>query len=490
VDALEGLDAMFLALETPTVHLQIGAVLVLDAPEGRRSLFSPTTRFDQIRRMVESRLHLAPPLRRRVVSAPLALHRPVWVDDPEFDVDAHVRRVRLPRPAGPAELCELVGDLMSRSLPPDRPLWEMVVVEGMPGERTALVFRVHHALLDGVSGAELLAAFLDLSPRARPIAPLPVASPTPPPLPGPVDLLRQALGGLVRQPATTLSAAHRMIEAGLGLAARNRRLGESGESPPPSPFAAPRLPFNGTVGALRRYATADLSLAEVKTVAEAFGTTVNDVVLACVAGGLRRYLLQHQEPVPDALVAMVPISVRARGGGAAAEGEAGSLGNRISAMFVGLPTGLFHPVDRLLAVSQAARGAKEQASLLGGEIVMQVAGAVPYALSTRVVRWLAAWRVYDRARPPANVTVSNVTGPSQTLWCAGSRVHALYPAGPVADGMGLNVTVPSYGGTVHLGLLACRRLVPDLDEMATAMADEEKRLLMAASKATGVVEAG
>ncbi len=488
MDALEGLDAMFLALETPTVHLQIAAVLVLDAPEGRRSLFSPTTRFDQLRRMVESRLHLAPPLRRRVLSAPLALHRPVWVDDPEFDIGAHVRRVRLPRPAGRAELCDLVGDLMSRSLPPDRPLWEMVVVEGLPGDRTALVFRVHHALLDGVSGAELLAAFLDLSPRARPVAPQPAAPSAPPPLPGPVDLLRQALGGLVRQPATTLSAAHRMIEAGLGLAARNRRLGESGESPPPSPFAAPRMPFNGTVGALRRYATAELSLAEVKTIAETFGTTVNDVVLACVAGGLRRYLLQRREPVPDALVAMVPMSVRARGGDS--EAEAGPLGNRISAMFVGLPTGLFQPVDRLLAVSHAARGAKEQAAQLGGEIVMQVAGAVPYALSTRVVRWLAAWRVYDRARPPANVTVSNVTGPSQTLWCAGSRVHALYPAGPVADGMGLNVTVLSYGGTVHLGLLACRRLVPDLDEMATAMADEEKRLLTAASKASGAVQAG
>ncbi len=488
MDALEGLDAMFLALETPTVHLQIAAVLVLDAPEGRRSLFSPTTRFDQLRRMIESRLHLAPPLRRRVVSAPLALHRPVWVEDPHFDVDAHVRRVRLPRPAGRAELCGLVGDLMSRSLPPDRPLWEMVVVEGLPGDRTALVFRVHHALLDGVSGAELLAAFLDLSPRARPVAPLPVASSTPPPLPGPVDLLRQAVGGLVRQPASTLAAAHRVVEAGLGLAARNRRLGESGESPPPSPFAAPRTPFNGTVGALRLYATADLSLAEVKTVAEAFGTTVNDVVLACVAGGLRRYLLQRREPVPDALVAMVPISVRARGGGAAA--EVGPLGNRISAMFVGLPTGLFHPVERLLAVSHAARGAKEQAAVLGGEIVMQVADAVPYALSTRVVRWLSAWRVYDRARPPANVTVSNVSGPPQTLWCAGSRVHALYPAGPVADGMGLNVTVLSYGGTVHLGLLACRRLVPDLDEMATAMADEEKRLLTAAKKAIGDARVG
>ena len=307
-------------------------------------------------------------------------------------------------------------------------------------------------------------------------------------MPGPVDLLRQAVGGLVRQPASTLAAAHRVVEAGLGLAARNRRLGESGESPPPSPFAAPRTPFNGTVGALRLYATADLSLAEVKTVAEAFGTTVNDVVLACVAGGLRRYLLQRREPVPDALVAMVPISVRARGGGAAA--EVGPLGNRISAMFVGLPTGLFHPVERLLAVSHAARGAKEQAAVLGGEIVMQVADAVPYALSTRVVRWLSAWRVYDRARPPANVTVSNVSGPPQTLWCAGSRVHALYPAGPVADGMGLNVTVLSYGGTVHLGLLACRRLVPDLDEMATAMADEEKRLLTAAKKAIGDARVG
>lgn len=468
METLEGLDAAFLALETPTVHLHIGAVLVLGPPEGRRSLFSPGTRFVQIRRLVGSRLHLAPVLRQRAMRAPLAMHRPVWVDDPHFTLDDHVRRLRLPEPGGTAELHEVVGDLLSQPLPPDRPLWQLAVVEGLGGERTALIFKVHHALLDGVSGAELLAAFLDLSPRASQREPHVLWSP--PPLPSPVELLRRAAGDVASQPAVLLGAAHRLVEAGVGLTVRNQRLGRE-EDRPPSPFSAPRTVLNGTVGARRCYASAELALSEVRAVGQACGATVNDVVLACVTAALRRYLRERAQVVPDSMVALVPISVR--------QSEPGRLGNRVSGMFVALPTGLEEPTSRLDAVARAARQAKDQAKALGADLVMEVAEAVPYALTERVARWLGAWRLAEQGRPLANLTISNIVGPSDALWCAGSRVQALYPAGPIAEGVGLNVTVLTYQHRIHVGVVACGRLVPDVERLAAAMLEEEAALVEA-----------
>src|SRR5580658_2803762 len=180
---LVGLDAAFLSLETPTTPLHVGAVLVLDPPEGARSLFSPSTRYAQIRRVIGQRLHLVGPLRQRALRVPLGLHHPVWVDDPEFSLDDHLSRASLPSPGGRAELDAFVASAMSRQLDPDRPLWEMYVVEGLADDRTALIAKVHHAILDGVSGASILAAFLDLTPRSRAID-MPTAQWDPDPLPG------------------------------------------------------------------------------------------------------------------------------------------------------------------------------------------------------------------------------------------------------------------------------------------------------------------
>jgi diacylglycerol O-acyltransferase len=190
MQSLIGMDAAFLALETPTTPMHVGVALVLDPPEGTRSLFSPSTRYAQIRRVIQQRLHLIPPLRQRALRVPFGLHHPVWVDDPEFDLDDHVSRANLPSPGGQSEFDAFVAGVMSRQLDPDRPLWEMHVVEGLEGERTALVAKVHHAILDGVSGASVLAAFLDLTPRTR-IAELPPEW-NPAPLPSNTQMLRHA----------------------------------------------------------------------------------------------------------------------------------------------------------------------------------------------------------------------------------------------------------------------------------------------------------
>src|SRR5580692_12060813 len=192
---LVGMDAAFLALETPTTPMHVGVVLVLDPPEGTRSLFSPSTRYAQIRRVIEQRLHQIPQFRQRALRVPFGLHHPVWVDDPDFELDDHVTRASLPSPGGQAELDAFVAAVMSRPLDPDRPLWEMYVVEGLDGDRTALIAKVHHAILDGVSGASVLAVFLDLNPRSR-LAATPIESWNPDPLPASAQMLRYAASSL------------------------------------------------------------------------------------------------------------------------------------------------------------------------------------------------------------------------------------------------------------------------------------------------------
>ncbi len=376
---LVGMDAAFLSLETPTTPMHVGVVLVLDPPEGARSLFSPSTRYAQIRRVIQQRLHLIPPLRQRALRVPFGLHHPVWADDPEFDLDDHLSRASLPSPGGSAELDAFVAGVMSRQLDPDRPLWEMHVVEGLEGERTALVAKVHHAILDGVSGASVLAAFLDLTPRTR-IVELPPEW-VPAPLPSNSQMLRHAASSLVRQPGSTLTALQAGVEAVADLGMHNRELAGRGEQSPPGFFAAPRTSFNGAVSNRKRFAGLSVPLEDVKLVSREFEATVNDVILACVSGGLLRLLEARRESVEGSLVAMVPVSTRA-------ESESEELGNQISGMLVSLASDIQDPVARLDAISESTRVAKEQEKLHGGRLLGDLAQIAVPALTSRVAR---AW---------------------------------------------------------------------------------------------------
>ena len=493
MEPLQGLDAAFLALETATSHLQVGAVLVLDPPEGRRSLFSPSTRYAQVRRVFEQRIHLVRPLRQRAVTVPLGLHHPVWLDDPEFDLDDHVHRASLPDPGGAAELADLVADFMGRALDPNRPLWDMVVVEGLAGDRTAVVVKLHHAILDGVSGASLLGAFLDLGPggRAVPFAAEPWA---PPPIPSSATLLRYAAGGLAHKPEVAREAMDQLLGTVVGVAGQNRELADQGQSPPPSLFGAPRTSLNGNLSSRRRFGTVSVPLDDVKLVRRTFGTTVNDVLLAAVGGAVHRLLAARGEHPDRSLVGLVPVSTRAgpagrtgagRDGGAADNAAEVALGNSVSAMLVSLATDRTDPVDRLLAVSAGAKVAKAQDGLVGGRLFEDLAQMAPPAVSSRVMRWAAGLRLFDRLPPAFNVVVSTVPGPDFGLWCAGSKVATLYPVGPICEGVGLNVTAMTYQGTVYFGLLGCRRLVPDVADLADLLDDSLGELVAAALQLRG-----
>ena len=476
MQSLVGMDAAFLSLETPTTPMHVGVALVLDPPEGTRSLFSPSTRYAQIRRVIAQRLHLIPQLRQRAIRVPFGLHHPVWVDDPDFDLDDHLSRASLPSPGGAAELDAFVAGVMSRQLDPDRPLWEMHVVEGLEEDRTALIAKVHHAILDGVSGASVLATFLDLNPRSR-VTSLPTEW-DPAPLPSNAQMLRHAASSLVRQPGETLSTLQAGVEAVADLGMHNRELVDRGEQPPPGFFAAPRTSFNGAVSNRKRFASLSVPLEDVKLVGRVYEATVNDVILAVVSGGLRRLLEARGETAELSMVAMVPVSTRP-------EGKGEELGNQVSGMLVSLASDIDDPVHRLDAISESARVAKEQEKLHRGRFLGDLAQIALPALATRLARAMAGTRLFDKVRPPFNVTVSSVRGPDFSLFCAGSRVADMYPVGPIAEGIGVNVTVFSYLDRVQFGLLACRRLLPELGEVASYLDEALGELVGCALDARG-----
>ena len=480
---LTGLDGAFLSLESPTTHLHILGALIFD-PSG----VAGGVEFGDIREMVAERVHLVPPFRMRMLEVPFGLQHPSMVDDPEFDIDYHVRRTSLPRPGRRRELAALVADLASRPLDRRKPLWEFHVVEGLEHGHLAMVSKVHHAIIDGVSGAEVMAAFFDLSPEPVPRAlfgrdtagrqpgqsggatapsgaafgsPVRSADPTwsPPPLPGELDRWRQVIGALPSQVDAVARTVTRTVTTARTLSGRNRELNGT---LPPSPFEAPRTSINRAISPHRRVAFAELPLADMRRVGEVLGGTTNDIVLACTAGAMRRFFTERDEELETSLVAMVPVSVRS-------EDEQGALGNRVSGMLTSLATGVEDPVARLRHISDGMRAAKEQSRSIGGEVFAAWAQATFPAVATRLSRLVTNFRVFDHVSPMFNLIVSNVPGPDFPLYMAGARMVAMYPLGPVMEGVGLNVTVFSYLDTIYVGIQACWDLVPDIATVADGM---------------------
>lgn len=456
---------------------------------------------------MEQRLPLVPRLRKRAVPVPLGLQRGVWVDDHEIDIDDHVRRAAVVAPGGPAQLDALVGEVMSRPLDLGRPLWEMVVAEGLAGGRTAVIARLHHAILDGVSGATAMAALLDLSPGWSPngvgvhrTAGVPTTAghggagdTVPDAVPSPLSMLRYAAASLGRQPEATAHALNRGIDTMLDLVNQNRELAVRGTSPPPALYRAPRTSLNGNLTPERRYSSLSVPLEDLELVREVLGPaageddrsgtdptpTINDVILCAVGGALGRFLGLRGESPSRSLVALVPVSTRGHAS-VPGTGQPADMGNYVSGMLVELATTVADPVERLGRVAASSQVAKEQEERAGGDLLEDVTRLVPPVMVTAAMRGIAALGLFDRLPPPFNVVVSTVVVPEVPLWWAGCPVAAVFPAAPVAAGVGLNVTSMTYRGAVHFGLLACPRLVPQLDQLALLLDDAVAELVAAA----------
>jgi diacylglycerol O-acyltransferase len=468
---LAGLDATFLYMETPTTHMHVIGVLLLDTSTmaGRP--------FDEIKRMMDERIHLMPAFRRRLVSVPFDLSHPVWIDDAEFDIENHLHRVAIPPPGDLRTLAEAVGDIASRQLDRSKPLWEMWVLEGLEHGNVAVVTKMHHATIDGASGADLMVHLLDLTPEI---------APTPPPeepfvgesRPSDLQLLR---GALLSQAASPVRAVRQVAKSAgnlVGTVATLVRRPSDGATV--RPFTAPRTRFSGALTPHRSVAFGKASLEDLKEIKNAFGAKVNDVVLAIATHALRAYLLDHGELPDKPLVASCPISVRS-------EGEDRDSANQVSAMLVPLPIQLEDPVERLETIVESTKRSKEMAKAIGAETLMDWAEFLAPRLFTTAMRLYSGMKLANLHAPVQNLIVSNVPGPPVPLYVAGARVLAIYPMGPLLPGAGINITVLSNMGNVDFGVIAVRETVPDLWQISRGLAEGIDVLLKAAGarRATG-----
>ena len=451
-DRLSALDASFLALERGPVHMHVASCLLFrGAPPRHADLVTA----------VESRLHLVPRYRQRLASVPLDQGRPVWVDDPHFTASYHVRHAALPPPGGDEELRRLAGRVFSQRLDRTKPLWEIWLVEGLEddagGERFALLAKTHHALVDGVSGVDVTAVLFDAERDPAPPAP-PEAAWAPRPLPSgaqlvadavleratdPGELARSALSAL-RAPARVLGAAGRTL-GGLS------PLGRGSAAAPPSPYNTP-------IGPHRRFAWVDGELDTYRQVKARLGGSVNDVVLAVVAGALGRHMRRRGIPTRDVVLrALVPVSVRA-------DAERGALGNRVAAMYAPLPVGVTDPVARLEVIREATGGLKTSGQAVGAEAISRLGGFAPPTIMSQAARLQAGQRLF-------NLVVTNVPGPQAPLYLMGHELQAVYPLLPLAEGQALGIALLSYHGRLDFGLNADWDAVPDLSELAEDVAE-------------------
>jgi WS/DGAT/MGAT family acyltransferase len=465
VRQLSGLDAGFLTLETKTTPMLIGSVSILDpeTPEGRLTV-------DAFRGVLRKRLRSAVALRRRLASVPLDLSRPYWVEiEPhEIDLEVHVERTQLPEPGGWHELSELMAFELSRPLDRRLPLWQILFVEGLktipgaPKDAIALVGRVHHAAIDGVSGAEILGALFDVEDSDQPAgAPTDESDPTAGPAsdrprqPRTLDLLARAGRDLASLPRAVPANIGRSL---LGLAGSTWSRIREGDAPPRL-FSAPRTPLNRPIVAERAWAPAIFELDRLKAIKNAENATINDVVLSICAGALRGWMKDRDDLPEDPLVAMVPVSVRA-------EAERVRAGNLVSAMLVSLATDQTDPLARLRNIRDAARSSKIALQAVGARTLVRSAELFPFALSGLGVRLYSRLHLAERHRPLFNLVITNVPGPPRSLTVGGARMLMHIGAAPLFDGLGLILPVFSYAGAISIGVTADRKIMPDAVEFA------------------------
>jgi len=465
MERMTGLDAGFLYMETPTLHMHTLKIAVIDpanVPGGYT--------FDLLKEVLATRLKDLPPFRRRVVEVPFGLTHPVWIEDPDFDLDYHVRRVAVPAPGGPKEFGELISDIASHQLDRRRPLWELWVVEGLEHGHIGVVAKIHHAAADGVAAAAMLANVLGVG-NADADA---VDTWRPDPIPSDWELFVGAVKSIAIALAHLPTLLGRTFQGFFRLVQRRRA---GGDLPPP-PFSAPAVSFNRALTPHRRFVFSSVSLDDVKEIKDALGATVNDVILALSAAALRRYFQDRDELPTRPLMAGVPVSVGEMGARAS--------GNMVSNLFTSIPTDVADPVERVRTVHRMMQGAKEVHNALGAEMLSDWTELTPPRPFAAFMRFYSRRELASRHRPPINVVISNVPGPREALEIAGARLVSIYSMGPILEGIGLNITVWSYCGSLNFGIVSCRELMPDLwrltdhiqdalEELKKAVASEGER---------------
>lgn len=467
---LTSLDAQFLALENSRQTGHVGSLAMLDASTAPGGAFGCS----QVTRLLDERAPQLPPLRWRLAEVPLGLDHPYWVEEAEIDLGYHVREMALAAPGTDAQLADQVARIMSRPLDRARPLWELYVIEGHESGLVAILTKIHHAVIDGLSGAEIMALLLDLTPEGRELEPPPEDSDLADPSPSTLQMLTLGLMGVPRYPIRMVKALPKAIPnledtvfgtfPGVGTLSRIAgKISRDGVQRPD--LTAPKTIFTGRISPHRRYVFGQLDLAEFKAAKNKHGATVNDVVVSVCAGAVRRWLIDHDDLPDSPLVAQVPVSVRT--------GEQfGTYGNRILLMAAPLFTDVEDPVERLALTHEALAEMKERHRALPAELLQDANNFIPPAVFARAARLTFGYSTSRPGRPTWNLVISNVPGPQFPLYMAGARLEANYPVSVITDGMGLNITVMSYMGHMDFGIIADRDQMPDLDVLMGYLREE------------------
>ncbi|HEX8119683.1 MAG TPA: wax ester/triacylglycerol synthase family O-acyltransferase [Solirubrobacteraceae bacterium] len=441
---LTALDSAFLHIENTGAHMHVASVMTFEgAPPA----------YDDLLDALESRLHLVPRYRQRLADVPFDQGRPVWVDDPHFNLRYHLRHTGLPAPGGDVELKRLAGRLFSQQLDRSKPLWEIWLVEGLQGDRFALIGKTHHALVDGVSGVDITTVLFDAAPDPAPTPP-PEKPWEPKPPPSRSQLLAEALIERATDPAEGYRAVRSLVRAPRRVA---EQLGASvsgiGATLTALLRAAPPSPLNVPIGPHRRYTWVDGDLDEFKAIKNELGGTLNDVVLTAVSLALGRWLRRHAFPTDGVeLRALVPVSVRA-------DVQRGALGNRVAAMYAPLPVGVEDAEEAYRRVHEAMAGLKESGQAVGAQVITQLGDFAPPTILSQAARLQARQRWF-------NLVVTNVPGPQFPLYVLGHRLQKLYPVVPLAPMQALGIAIMSYDGNLGFGLLGDFDALEDIEDLA------------------------
>jgi WS/DGAT/MGAT family acyltransferase len=435
-DRLTGLDASFLHMERAGAHMHVASTIIFEGP-------APS--HEEFRDHIASRLHLVPRFRQKLRSVPLGQGRPVWVDDPHLNLEYHVRQTALPAPGSDEQLRNLAARIFSQQLDRSKPLWELWLVEGLADDRFAIVGKSHHALVDGVSGVDITTVLFDLDrePQGRPASPPRWFAR---PEPSDLQLVTEAMRERLTSPAEIVRGMRRALRGPRkvlrGATATSKMLGAG--------ISAPSTPFNVEIGPHRRFAMTQADLAELKRVKDAYGGTVNDVILSVVTGAIGNYLRARGHDTEDLeMKAMVPVSIRA-------EEEHGALGNRISAMMAPLPVWSEDPVERLRIVTERMGDLKGSGQAVGAEILTKITDFAPTTIASQAARLQPAQRFF-------NLVITNVPGPQFPLYVLGRQMESIFPMVPLARKQALCVGIMSYNGQVNFGLIGDYDAMADLE---------------------------
>ncbi len=436
---LTTVDAANLYMETSTSYWHVATLVIFDGTT------SDGATVERMKERYRERLPLLAPMRRKLVDVPLHLDYPYWADDPDLDLDQHIRQISLPPPADDEQLAELVAELTAHPLDRSRPLWELYVIDGLPDGRIAHLTLIHHATADGVAFVRLLMNLLDHDADG---GHEPIPEPTTVIAPSRAQMLGHALTTIATQPLRQGRVAAKLLSA-LPRMAGTLQHASLREAPP--------TPFNAKIGPHRAVAFTSIPLDDVRAVKNAVGVTLNDVVLGTCAGAVLAYLERIESLPEESLRAMIPVSVRT-------DEDPDAYGNQVSATITSLHTDVDDPIERLRLISESMAIAKQTATAIPGDVLGDLEALVPSLIAESAVRLVGHVR-------PFNVVVSNVPGPQIPLYADGAEMLHYYPFAPVVDGLGLNISLFSYAGRIEFGLNACRELVPDVGDLCAMLHD-------------------